>query len=123
MALSMQPSRDGNFFYYVKNDGPPTVFRETLHEDHLDQPEEVEGIPRLVDAFSMFVARKGIYFVSAAKPTVLQYFDFPTHRTKELVKMDKQIVGGVWVSGDERFALLPQLSDSHQDIMLAEPKR
>ena len=123
MALSMQPSQDGNFFYYVKNDGPPTVFRETLHEDHLDQPEEVEGIPRLVDAFSMFVARKGIYFVSAAKPTVLQYFDFPTHRTKELVKMDKQIVGGVWVSGDERFALLPQLSDSHQDIMLAEPKR
>ncbi len=58
----------------------------------------------------------------AAKPTVLEYFDFATHKTKELMKMDKKILGGIWVSSDDRYSLLPQLNDSHQDIMLAEPK-
>jgi Tol biopolymer transport system component/DNA-binding winged helix-turn-helix (wHTH) protein len=122
-AVSMQPAEDGRFFYYVIADGPPKVFRDTLNEDHLDAPEEVEGIPPLVDNFSMFVARKGIYFVSAAKPTVLEYFDFASRKTKELAKMNEGILGGIWVSSDDRYALLPQSSDSHQDIMLAEPKR
>jgi Tol biopolymer transport system component/DNA-binding winged helix-turn-helix (wHTH) protein len=127
-AVSMQPTQDGKYFYYVFADGPLKVFRETLNGDHLGGdhlagPEEVEGIPPLAENSSMFVARKGIYFVSAAKPTVLEYFDFATRKTKEMVKMDKKIVGGVWVSSDDRYALVPQLSDSHQDLMLAEPKR
>jgi Tol biopolymer transport system component/DNA-binding winged helix-turn-helix (wHTH) protein len=122
-VVNMQPTQDGKLFYSVMNDGPPTVSRERLSVDHLDDREDVEEIPRLADRSSIFVARKGIYFVSAAKPTVLEYFDFATHQTKELVKMEKRILGGVWVSSDDRYALLPQLSDFHQDIMLAEPKR
>jgi Tol biopolymer transport system component/DNA-binding winged helix-turn-helix (wHTH) protein len=122
-AYSMQPTQDGKFCYYVISDDGPKVFRETMNGDHLEGREEVEGIPQLADTFSLFVARKGIYFVSAAKPTVLEYFDIATHKTKELVKMDKKILNGIWVSSDERYGLLPQLNDSHQDIMLAEPKR
>jgi hypothetical protein len=79
-----------------------------------DIRDAAEGIPELADIFWLFVARKGIYFVSAAKPTVLEYFDFA---------MDKSIVGNFWVSNDDRYALLPQLSDYHQNLMLAEPKR
>jgi Tol biopolymer transport system component/DNA-binding winged helix-turn-helix (wHTH) protein len=122
-AYSMQPTQDGKFCYYVISDDGPKVFRERVNNDHLDGREQVVEIPQLADTFSIFVARKGIYFVSAAKPTVLEYFDFASRKTKDLVKMDKGILGGVWVSSDDRYAVLPQSSDSHQDIMLAEPKR
>jgi len=121
-AYYMQPTQDGKFCYYISGDGFK-VFRERSNEDHLDQPEEVEEIPALVDAYSMFVGSKGIYFVSAEKPTVLEYFDFATHKTKDVAKTDKKIKTGIWVSSDDRYALLPQWSDYHQDIMLAEPKR
>jgi len=119
----MQPTQDGKFCDYVISDNGPKVFRETVNNDQREGREAVEAIPLLADTFSIFVARKGIYFVSAAQPTVLEYFDFATHKTKILVKMDKGILGGIWVSSDDRYALLPQSSDSHQDIMLAEPKR
>jgi Tol biopolymer transport system component len=122
-AYNMQPTPDGKFCYYVISGDDPKVFRESVSDGRLDDREEVAGIPPLAHTFSFFVARKGIYFVSAAKPTVLEYFDVATHKTRDLVKMDHGILGGIWVSSDDRYALLPQSSDSHQDIMLAEPKR
>ena len=122
-AYSMQPTQDGKFCYCIISDAAPKVFRENVKDGQLDGREEVQGIPPLADTFSIFVGRKGIYFVSAAKPTVLEYFDFATHKTKDLVKMDHGILGGIWVSSDDRYALLTQSSDSHQDIMLAETKR
>ena len=121
-AYYMQPTQDGKFCYYISGDGFK-VFRESWIEDRLNNPEEVEGIPTMDDFFSMFVGRNGIYFVSAAKPNVLEYFDFATHKTKDLVKTDRKIQNGFWVSGDDRYAFLSQWSDYHQDIMLAEPKR
>jgi hypothetical protein len=75
------------------------------------------------NVYSIFVAKNGTYFLVAENPKMLAYFDFATGKTKDLVKMDKNIGNGLWVSRDDQFAFLSQCYDYRRDIMLAEPIR
>jgi len=62
-------------------------------------------------------------FRVAAKPAVLEYFNFATRKAIDMIKLDQRILDGIWVSSGDRHAILSQSSDYHQDIMLAEPRR
>ncbi len=123
-AHSMQSTSDGKAWYYIddEKDDVSKIFREPMRDGHLADREEVKEIPPLDSNASFFVATSGIYFVSAAKPNALGYFSFATAKTSDILKTEKRIGGNFWVSNDGKVALLPQVSDRHLDIMLAEPK-
>jgi Tol biopolymer transport system component/DNA-binding winged helix-turn-helix (wHTH) protein len=120
-ATSMQPTEDWSYWYYMDVGGDAQkLCREKMTEGRVSGREEIVEVPALTD---FFVGKNGIYFVSSEKRKTLEYFDFATHKIKNLLTTDKEISSGFWVSADGRTALLPQWYDYHQDIMLAEPKR
>ena len=120
----MQSTPDGKVWYYVddEKDDVSKIFREPMRDGRLADREEVKEIPPLDSNASFYVTNGGIYFVSAAKPNVLGYFNFATAKTSDILKTERHIGGNFWVSNDGKVALLPQVSDRHLDIMLAEAK-
>jgi Tol biopolymer transport system component len=121
-ATNMQISDDGKYWYYLEGEGDERVFRGVMKEGRVQDEKEIAGLPILNDEHAFFVAKNGIYFASAEKPHTLQYFDLATGKTKSVFTAEKPISDGIWVSSDDRYALVSQSSDTHQDIMLAEPK-
>jgi len=72
------------------------------------------------------VAKKGIYFVdSDARPLpALKFFDFSTHRSKQVMSLEKPpaLSGNpvLAVSPDEQAILYAQIDEIKSDIMLVE---
>jgi WD40 repeat protein len=122
-AINMQISEGDKDWYWINVETPLKLLHATMKDGHVDGGSEVAEIPLLYDEYAYFVAKSGIYFVSAGNPNTLKFFDFATHKTKDLFTAEKLIAGGFWISSDGATALLPQSYDNHQDIMLAEPKR
>jgi Tol biopolymer transport system component/DNA-binding winged helix-turn-helix (wHTH) protein len=122
-AFSFQESEDGKYWYYVRPEEILKVFRETMKDGHLEDDQEVAGMPPVADASAFAVVKDGIYFAPKQFPKALWYFDFATRQSKQLLKTEQLMTFGFTVSSDGRYALLSQWGDYHQDIMLAEPKR
>jgi len=62
----------------------------------------------------------GIYFVPAAAPRSMRYFDFATKHIRTVFELDKDFDGGLSVSPDGRWILYSQVEELDSDIMLVE---
>jgi Tol biopolymer transport system component len=62
----------------------------------------------------------GIYFVPAAAPRSMRYFDFATKQIRTVFELDKDFDGGLSISPDGRWILYSQVDQVDSDIMLVE---
>lgn len=107
-------SYDGETIYFADGTIHTTSLRAAAGASPLG------GMPDIDDHSCWTVVRGGIYFVPAADPKSLQYFDFTTRRVRKVFATDKPFVNGLSVSPDGRWILYTQLDAVGTDIMLVD---
>jgi len=76
----------------------------------------VEGVPELGGSWT--VVRGGIYFVPAAAPRSVYYFDFSSRQTRPVFDVERNLNAGLSVSPDGRWIMYSLMGDVNSDIML-----
>jgi dipeptidyl aminopeptidase/acylaminoacyl peptidase len=106
---------EGNWLYYVKQDGPTALWRMPV----AGGPEQrvIERIP----GRNFIPAEHGIYYLveEAARLTALRLFDFAGERSREITRLTKPPGLGLSVSSDEKWVMWSQIDQSGSNIMLA----
>ena len=118
-------SHDGKFLYYAKQidmatympSPPNSVWRVPV-----DGGEEVQVLPAIYTARNFTVTRDGIYFnpfPSAGRHSI-QFYDFSTGQTRQIVALPKPPAAGLSVSADGSVILYSQVDSQTVDLMLVE---
>jgi Tol biopolymer transport system component/DNA-binding winged helix-turn-helix (wHTH) protein len=118
-AINPRESLDGKTIYFASNYEGSTLKQVALPAQP-DTESEVHGLPRLSDADSWTLSPNGIYFVPAAAPKSLRYFDFATRQIREIFEVDRDFSGNLSVSPDGRWILYSQVGETSGDIMLID---
>ena len=102
----------------------PGIFSRSLEGDPSRNPEE-----RLVDDFlvpvgGMLPVPNGIYYTGVTpqgKQRAFRFFDYATHRAKDIAPAPSSITVGLTVSPDQHQLLYPAINDgSGDDLLLLE---
>jgi eukaryotic-like serine/threonine-protein kinase len=122
-ASESAPTSDGKRILYGKV-MEPGIFSRALEGDPSRNPEE-----RLVDDFivlygSMLPVPSGIYytgFTPQGKPTAFRFFDYATHRSKDIAPAPFGVGSGLTLPPDQHELLYSALNDSSgADLLLLE---
>jgi len=112
-------SADGDILYFAVEEPDGKKIHAAPVKAPANQSVPI-GMPAIDDHSCWTVVRGGIYFVPAADPKSLQYFDFTTKRVRKVFATDKPFVNGVSVSPDGRFVLYTQQDALGTDLMLVD---
>jgi Tol biopolymer transport system component len=122
-AYNPQESFDGTTLYFASHEDESTLKRLTLPVQPGTE-SEVDGLPRLLEAWLWTPSPGGIYFVPADAPRSVRYFDFATRQIRPILEVDKDFgFGGLSVSLDGRWILYSQpgeVNKVNSDIMLVD---
>jgi serine/threonine protein kinase/Tol biopolymer transport system component len=122
-ASESAPTPDGKRILYGKVT-EPGIFSRALEGDPSRNPEE-----RLVDDFivlygSMLPVPSGIYytgFTPQVKPPARRFFDYATHRSKDIAPAPFRLGTGLTLSPDQHELLYSAMNDSSgADLLLLE---
>ncbi len=109
-------SSDGKFLYYFKAGG--SIWRMPV-----EGGEETRILDKNIGYGSWRVLEKGICLIDeGATPAQIEFFDFATHRVKQIATLDKEkgLAGGPVVSPDGQWILFARVDQVESDIMLVE---
>ena len=81
-------------------------------------PQEVSGMPKISSEYQWTLVHDGIYFTPQNSPRSICFFDFPTRKTREIFKADKDLDEGMSISPDGRYMLYSQIDESNANIMM-----
>jgi Tol biopolymer transport system component len=118
-GFSPRESLDGTTMYFASHDENSVLKRVALRAESGTE-SEVEGLPRIRDSELWTLTSGGIYFVPAAAPKSLRYFDFATKQVHPVFEGEKDFRGGLSVSPDGHWILYSQIADANSDIMLVD---
>ena len=113
-------SPDGKNLYYTKDNGPDGVWKMPV-----EGGPEVQILKRIW-RYNFAVTNRGIYYTpprSGNGSSSVQFLDFKTGATTEIVKIEKTVDLGLAVSPDEREVLFSQIDVSGTNLMLIEKFR
>jgi Tol biopolymer transport system component/tRNA A-37 threonylcarbamoyl transferase component Bud32 len=120
-ASSVSLSPDGQWLYFIKNEGIDGLWRMPV----AGGPET-----RVVDAlwrFNYVATNSGVYYTSrpeeGPRRGSVQYFDFATRRHTEIATMDAPADLGVAISPDGKYLLFTKIDHLGADLMLVEKFR
>jgi len=120
-AFSVRESFDGETLYFV--DGWTDAKLKKVSVNQIGPASPVRGMPLLKDAALWAMVPGGIYFVPAAAPHSIDYFDFSTQQVRRITDADRDFSpmnGGLSVSPDGSWILYSQIDDVRSDIMLVD---
>jgi Tol biopolymer transport system component len=106
-------SPDGKYIYYMKEPGPPGLFRMPV-----EGGEEKRVLPGIGFWPDFGVTAKGVYF-SPDRRTI-QLLDTATGKVSTLATLDKPMGEGICVSPDDAYVVWGQVDRNTQDLMLVE---
>jgi Tol biopolymer transport system component len=106
-------SPDGKYIYYVKEPGPPGLFRMPA-----EGGEEMQVLPAITRWFHFGITAKGVYFTTDRR--TIQFLDAATGKVTALATLDKPAIGTMCVSPDDAYVVWDQLDRNTQDLMLVE---
>jgi len=120
-GISPQESFDGKTVYFASLQQELTLKKVALQA----QPgaeSEVDGLPHVSGSSLWALSPGGIYFVAAAAPKSLRYFDFAIGQIRPIFEMDNDFGGTLSVSPDGRWILYSQAQagEVNSDIMLVD---
>jgi len=118
-VVGFRESADGNTIYFAQNWSDFDLRKISTHKT--GSPSAVDGMPALKDASLWTVSENGIYFVPAAAPRSIYYFDFSSGKVRPLIAIDRDfntINGGLAVSPDGRSILYSQIDDINSNVIL-----
>jgi Tol biopolymer transport system component/DNA-binding winged helix-turn-helix (wHTH) protein len=118
-GINPQDSFDGKTLYFASHGVKSTLSGVPLP----GQPgteSEVDGFPRLLNSRVWTLSPGGIYFIPAAAPRSVRYFDFATRQTRQIFEVDKYFESGLSVSPDGRWILYSQDRSVEGDVMLVD---
>ncbi len=118
-GVNPQESFDGKTLYFASLQEKSTLRRVALPAQPGTE-SDVDGFPRLSHADLWAVTPGGIYFVPAAAPGSLQYYDFASRQIHPILELDKDFYFGLSVSPDGRWIIYSENGDAKGDIMLVE---
>ncbi|MFB3776740.1 MAG: protein kinase [Bryobacteraceae bacterium] len=110
MALE---SPDGRYVYYIKEPGPPGLFRMPV-----EGGEEKQVLPGNIVWRNFGVTAKGIYYVPDGK--TIQFLDTATGKVTALATVDRLGDGGICPSPDDAYVVFGQSEGRTVDLMLVE---
>jgi Tol biopolymer transport system component/DNA-binding winged helix-turn-helix (wHTH) protein len=118
-GVSPQESFDEKTVYFASDFSKPVLKKVSL-TGSTSSESEVDGLPRVSTAGLWALSPGGIYFVPAAAPRSLRYFDFATRQIRPILEVDKYFGSGLSVSPDGRWILYSLVGDVNSDIMLVD---
>ncbi len=112
-------SPDGLYVYFVRD----SKLWRARTDGSTEEP--VAGMPQIdFHGAEWFPTEPGIYFLShASGRTVINLFDLQTRKVRPIFTLEKPTpiwIGGMPVSKDGKFMLIPQVDQQSSDIMLIE---
>jgi Tol biopolymer transport system component len=116
-GIAPTESVDGKTLYFTKDSGT-----EGLWKMPAEGGPETRVIPD-VSRYNYWVTEKGIYFATDAtrdRSAAIQFLNFATGMTTQIVKVDKPLELGLGVSPDGRTLLYAQFDSYGRDLMLVE---
>ena len=122
-ATGPQESPDGKYLYFRRQQERIGIFRVPL----AGGPEETVIEMKESPPWGYWtVVEKGIYFLVNGDKPKIEFFDFVTRQTIEILTMEKPALtsdGGLAVSPDGQWLLFTQLDNSGSDIMMVSDFR
>ena len=115
-GFSPRESLDGTKVYFASRG----VLKRMALQAGSGMESEVEGLPRILDSELWTLSPRGIYFVPAAAPRSVRYFDLETRQVHSVFEAEKDLRGGLSVSPDGHWILYSQVTDTNSDIMLVD---
>ena len=110
-------SADGKTLYFTRQDGPGSVWKMPVAGG-----EETKLFDNLY-RYNYALADKGIYYIphiAADNTTSIQYFNFATGQSTQIVKIPKVTDLGLGLSPDGRTLLYSQVDYTGSNLMLVE---
>ena len=120
-VVGFRESADGNLVYFAENWSDFDLRKISTHKT--GPALAVYGMPALKDASLWTVLENGIYFVPAAAPHSIYYFDFSSEKARPLIDVDRDfnaINGGLAVSPDGHSILYSQIDDINRNVILVD---
>jgi hypothetical protein len=81
-------------------------------------PRQVPEMPKISQQDLWALVSNGIYFSPQDIPRSICFYDFATRQTREIFRVEKDLVEGMSISPDGRYMLFSQVDESNADIML-----
>jgi len=113
-------SPDGKTLYYTKNNGPDGIWKMPV-----EGGPEVQVVKEIF-RYNFAVTNKGLYYTPPRGEngsSSVQFLDFRTGATTQIVKIEKTVDLGLAVSPDERELLFAQIDVQGTNLMLIEKFR
>jgi Tol biopolymer transport system component/DNA-binding winged helix-turn-helix (wHTH) protein len=108
-------SSDGKVLYFPSSDSDIAM----LALDRPDAtPRQVPEMPKISQQDLWALVSNGIYFSPQDIPRSICFYDFATRQTREIFRVEKDLVEGMSISPDGRYMLFSQVDESNADIML-----
>ena len=127
VALMSQPahytfgpteSYDGETVYFTTSGLNTTL--HTVSVKHPGAGSVLQEMPSVRSITLWALTPGGIYFVPAAAPRSLRYFDLATKKVRQIFEIDKDFSYGLSVSQDGRLILYSQIDELKSELMLVD---
>jgi Tol biopolymer transport system component/DNA-binding winged helix-turn-helix (wHTH) protein len=110
-------STDGKVLYFLSRPRNATMMILPLDRPGAT-PQPVAAMPNVQHRGQWALESDGIYFVPQSAPRSISFYDFSTHKTRDIFKTDRDVDDGISISPDRRYILYSQLDQFDSNIML-----
>jgi Tol biopolymer transport system component len=117
--VNARESLDGKAIYFASSHDKSTLKQIALPLQTKAE-SNLEGLPKIYLAELWTLYQSGIYFVPAATPRSLFYFDLTSKQARKIFEAEGDFGDGLSVSPDGRWIMYSLVGEENSDIMLID---
>jgi hypothetical protein len=117
-ATRPEESADGEYLYAASRE--VNLQLEKLALKDMKSGVQAEAMPLVFQWTLWHLTQNGIYFVPKEAPRTMRFFEFTTHKVKDVFTLDKDFADGISISPDGRYMLYSQVDEVNADIMVMD---
>jgi Tol biopolymer transport system component/DNA-binding winged helix-turn-helix (wHTH) protein len=117
-ATRPEESNDGEYLFFTSREVDSQLEKLSLKD--MKRGIQAEPMPHVMQWTLWQNTPKGIYFVPNQAPRTMRYFEFATHKSKDVFTLRKDFDDGISVSQDGRYILYSQADELNADVMVMD---
>src|SRR5580704_5500011 len=113
-----EESNDGEYLFFTSREVDSQLEKLPLRDTKSGL--QAVPIPHVAQWTLWQSTPKGIYFVPNEAPRTMRYFEFATHKCRDIFTLERDFDDGISVSSDGRYILYSEADEVNADIMIID---